>query len=852
MEHKIKICAIAMLLIWHAAGVQAQKITRSFRNTSLSEALIAIDKANRQYNINFIYNELEDFVVTADIRNLSVPDAVCQVVGFYPMRITVGDSIISVECMQKEAAKLTGRLIDENGKPVEYANISLLSVADSSLITGGVSNADGRFVIPCGEESVIAKVTFVGYKTVYRRAAVGDMGTIRMRPDATVLGSVVVKGRQPEFKMVAGGMDIRVQNTVLGNVGTANDVLSMLPRVSGSDGNFTVFAKGTPEIYINNRKVQDKNELQQLKSQDIRSVEVITSPGARYNAEVNAVIRIKTVKPQGDGLSVSAFSQVKRNNKWQNYDDVNIKYRSRGLEVFGMLSFSNSNHSEDDIIEEEILGKADNIKIGQVSPLSFWFSHLNGKTGLSYDFDSDNSVGLSYDVTNSLYQSGWMHGSESIMRNGMTESVIQQVMRSSHDEGPSHNANIYYVGRLGKMGIDFNGSCVWKKSGRHDNIWETSEELGDKISLSDSRHKQRLIAGKLVFDYPVWKGSLNVGSEITHTSTRGIYTNENQDVKASDDEIRESNVAGFADYEVSLGAWSIGGGLRFEHVTSDYESYGVWQEEPSRRYNDFFPNLSVAWQKDKLGIELSYNKRTQRPSYYQLNSFIQYDNRYTYEGGNPLLRPSKQHNISLSAVYAWLNAELGYEYNKDKSLSFVSLYNGQDIILWTDLNFNKFEVFHASVVAAPKFGFYHPTFELTYWQQYFHPELSGFDKTFDKPEFSIKLRNWFTVGKTCSAMLYLYYATSHDYGFKREARKFAANARIQKTFMHDAFTLSVFADDIFRTLRDKWYTSFPDARMSKDAYTHSQVLGISLNYQFNSTRSKYKGTGAGNAEKSRL
>ena len=107
---------LMLVLVLAMTGVQAQKITRSFRNVSLSDVLKTIDKASDRYNINFMYDELEDFTVTADVRDKSIPEAVREVVGFYPMQITQVGDIISVECVQKEKNKFTGRIVDEQGK----------------------------------------------------------------------------------------------------------------------------------------------------------------------------------------------------------------------------------------------------------------------------------------------------------------------------------------------------------------------------------------------------------------------------------------------------------------------------------------------------------------------------------------------------------------------------------------------------------------------------------------------------------------------------------------------------------------------------------------------------------------
>ena len=122
----------------------------------------------------------------------------------------------------------------------------------------------------------------------------------------------------------------------------------------------------------------------------------------------------------------------------------------------------------------------------------------------------------------------------------------------------------------------------------------------------------------------------------------------------------------------------------------------------------------------------------------------------------------------------------------------------------------------------------------------------------DKPQFMVNLRNWFTIDKTTKAMLYLHYSTSYDYGFTHYAHEFNVNGRIQKTFFGESLTAAVFANDIFRNLRERWTGYYPVSTMSKDAYVYTQHIGVSLSYNFNATRSKYKGTGAGNEEKNRL
>ena len=751
------------------------------------------------------------------------------------------------------AQDISGRVIDEQAKPMPFANVVLVSRADSAFIAGTMTKDDGTFSISTDIQDGLLKVTSVGYTTKYLDARTGNVGDIQMQPDTKELGEVVVKGERPQYKMTTGGMTVDIQNSLLKDVGTADDVLSMLPQVQGGDGNFTVFAKGTPEIYINNKKVQNARELKRLKSTDIKSVDVITSPGAKYNAEVGAVIRIKTKKRQGDGISMEASSQVKYNEKWTTYDDATVKYRTGGLEVFGNMMINNGNHSEDNTITTDIRANGNHVNIIQVCPNNFWYTMLGGQIGASYDFNDDNSIGFSYTLNGSLYGGGTAQTQQTITRNNALEGMVDQFIEMNISDRPQHEANIYYVGKAGKLGIDFNGSWIWKKNVRDQASFEHSLQLADRTVTTHNENRNHMLAGKLVLTYPIWKGELSAGTEMSRSNSHGIYSNVEQVMAPSNDEIKESNVAGFAEYKLKLGDWSLNGGLRYETVTSDYYSFGQYQTEPSRKYHDLFPNISVGWQKNKWGIQLGYNKRISRPNYQALNSNVQYDNRYEYEGGNPLLRPTIKQNLDLNVTYSWLNFTAGYSYNKDLRLNFGSLYQeGTEITIWTNRNFDKFESFNTSLTASPKFGFYSPTLTLSYWQQNFDTQAYGLATKRNKPEWQINFRNWFTINKITKAMLYLHYSTSHDYGFNHYAHEFNINARVQKTFLDGNLIVALFANDIFCNLRERWTGYYPVSTTAKDAYVYTQSVGASLTYNFNATNSKYKGTGAGNEEKKRL
>ena len=841
-----------LLLCLVAMCAKAQQLSHDFQNVSLSEALIWIDHAQEDYKLNFIFDELEDFTVTTHLENVSVRDAVRQVCGFYPMHLIFDSQDIYIECTQKEDTKVIGRVVDESGNPIEFANISLYG---DGYINGGVSNGNGDFVIPCkARQQMMVKVSFIGYKTVERNIGVGNIGTITLLPETYMVKGVEVKGEIPQYKAAQGGMTVDIQHSILHDIGSANDLLAMLPMVQqGSDGKFNVLAKGEPEIYINNKKVRDPNELKQLKSVDIKSVDVITSPGAKYNAEVNAVIRIKTLKTQGEGLSLMVTSDTWKNNKWNNYDDLTLKYRTRGLEVSANVALDNGHYSNDQNLEQELHIKKDFFNAHADLPVRSSWTELQYKGGLSYDFNTDHSVGLSFSSQKIFYNRFKSDMTQNYLKNGAFYGDV--LLKTDIDEldKPVWELNTYYVGKVGKLDIDLNATMLQRKTESHLNQLEFSKELGDRTITTLNNDDRKMMAGKLVLTYPVWKGSLSGGTEATSTKSYGRNVNQENIIPETDNDMKEKNIAGFAEYELQLGQWRLNAGLRFEHVKADYYAFGEWQQEPSRTYNDWFPNLSVAWQKDKWSAQLNYSKRITRPPYRMLESMIVYDSRMFYEGGNPLLRPSVRQSIDLNLTYSWLTFVAGFTRENDLFTHIGRVYDEEkEIAIFQPVNIDHQDRVYATLVASPKFGFWQPNLTLHYYQQMFDAEAYGAPKKLDKPEFSFDLKNWFVINPTMKALVHANYSGSNHWAFMYRGSNFTVNARLQKSFFNERLSCTLYANDIFRTSKTKMTTYYAIGLTDQDVYTYTQCVGLTLSYNFNVSRSKYKGSGAGNDEKNRL
>ena len=844
-----------------ALCAQAQRISKQYQNESLSKVLEDLNAAVSDQTIYFIYDELEDFTVTCHFNNLPVNEAIREVIGFYPMKVTYDDKKIFVECTQKEDTKVIGHVVDASGHPIEFANISLHRATETPendknstyFINGGVSNENGDFVIPCKAQRITLNVSYIGYKTVTRNVGVGNIGTITLLPETYTVKGVEVKGEIPQYKMVSGGMTVDVQHSLLHDIGNADDLLSMIPLVKGKDGKFEVLAKGEPEIYINNKKVRNMNDLKQLKSTDIKSVDVITAPGAKYNAEVNAVICIKTLKPQGDGLSMMLTSQTWRNNQWNNYDDLTLKYRTGGLEAFANVAFDWGHFSNDQNLDQELHISKDKFDIHAEVPVRSRWSEIHYTAGLSYDFCADHSVGLSFSSEKRLFQHATYDMMQHYLKNGAFYGDILLKTQAEETMKPTWELNTYYTGKVGKLGVDLNATLLRRESEDNLHQQEYSKELDDRILTTTNHESRTMAAAKLILSYPIWKGALNFGSEATSTISHGNnYTLENI-ISEADNETMERNIAGFAEYGLLLGQWHLNAGLRYEHVSTDYNSFGIRQSEPSRTYNDWFPNLSAAWQKDKWGAQLSYSKRITRPPYRMLSSQIVYDSRMFYEGGNPLLRPSVRQSIDFNITYSWLTFVTGFTRENDLFTHIGQIYDEEkEIAIFQMMNFDHQDRVYATLVASPKLGFWQPTATLHYYQQNFDAEKYGAPEKLNKPEFSFDLKSWFVINPTTKALVQASYTGSNHWAFMYRNSNFIMNARIQKTFMQGRLNATLFANDIFRTSRNKVTTYYAIGSTAQNDYSYTQQVGLTLSYNFNVTGSKYKGTGAGNDEKNRL
>ena len=347
-----------------------------------------------------------------------------------------------------KAQTLRGKVLDDKNTPLTYANV-VLQTADSIYVAGTTTDMEGRFELALHEKAKLINISFVGYSTITKEISEYDLGIIQLSPDTQLLGEVTVKGHLPKTQVKGDAMVTTVNGTVLEKAGTAENLLDKIPNVTAQDGAVTVFGRGTPEIYINGRKVRDQQELDQLSSDNIKSVEVVSNPGARYDASVNAVIRIITKKRAGEGIGFDNKTVARHRTAygWSVYDQLNLNYRKKGFDLSGMLYAGN------------FRGGTDNTYIIDTYLDKHWQQYLDlrdqtSKTqslettwSLNYQFDENHAMGIRYNFERTPQYYGYLNQfAQSYCNKELYEDLYSTII--SDNPETYHRSNFYSKGRL--------------------------------------------------------------------------------------------------------------------------------------------------------------------------------------------------------------------------------------------------------------------------------------------------------------------------------------------------------------------------------------------------------------------
>ena len=758
-----------------------------------------------------------------------------------------------------------GMVVDENGEPMPFVNVVLLSLPDSTFIQGAMTDDQGHFHIITPNNGALLKVSCIGYQTQYLNVAEGL--TIQMKEDALLLSEVVVKSQLPKTRVKGEAMRTTVEGTILEKAGTVSDALARVPSLEAErDGAVKVLGRGEAEVYINGRKVQDVSELSRLRSDQIQHIDVIQNPGARYAASTKAVVRIQLKKAQGDGFGFqeNLNGMYKYGSTIANNLDVN--YRTGGLDITASFWCGRYGHAKmlqdnnlfyyvgPDKYEEVITQNGRNIWKGWSPQLQVnYMVNENHTFGAFYKYDRHPGADFRDKFITNNYQNGEL--------TEYSESDITQ-----NDRFSKHIFNAYYNGKVGQLGIDLNIDGLFDKTSVPGSTFEKTTILGDESFTrsieSNTNSANNFWASKLILSYPVWQGNLSVGGEYSHNHRTDAYSysaTASVPIKATDTEINESSTAAFVEFGRRFGMVFAQVGLRYEHIKNDYYNFNEREDEVCRDYGDWFPTAVISAPVGKVQLSLSYRRDIQRPHYSSLTSSTVYINRYSYQSGNPYLKPTYTHSLVFNAAYKWMNLMVNYARIKDSETMSTEPFPGSDDPMVSLVRpINSKEDYNQLIImpsVSPVFGCWHPTWRAySIFQNYKTPCADGSTLTLNHPMVQLTWMNVIELPKDFRLSLDVDWVTKGDYNnFRITKSRFYSGIGVQKDLnlrSLGSLTVDLRCMDIFNT--NKTYATIFGLRELTTSNPARRTFMLDLTWKFNKASSKYRGTGAGDKQKARM
>ncbi len=764
--------------------------------------------------------------------------------------------LLGVACLPAGAqnqVEVYGRVVDDSGNPLDLATVKLLSLPDSVPLGGSWTDADGVFHIAMKETALrfAIEASFAGYGSASKEGNPGDNGTIVLKPSVQGLDEVVVTRRVAPFKLRGEGVTVEVAGSPLADVGNGEQLLNMIPGLAGSGDDWTVFGREGVEVYINGRKVRSQVDVSLLSAADIQNVEVIANPGVKYNADVKGVIRIRTKRKKGEGWSIYATSMNRFSEACDFSDQLNASWRRGNVDVSATLWGSHERYVWDTQSRQTSepggpwVFSFDQRSRGQSTKLM-------GQASVAWNPTPSSSLGLRWRILDTPDKKSRSNYLGNMTRAGSVTDEIESHGMDKTKSRPDNLLNAYYSLTSGAVQWDFNVDWLQNAATTDERVEETDMH-GDRTVISGSHVRNRLLAAKADLSAQIGAGSIDGGAEWNLTLRNDNSATTAEGLEGLRLGVRQSSYALYASYTLPTKAGVFNAGLRYEYLHFLYSGYrSDNQLDEKRIYSNLFPSAGWQMQFGNVGVQLAWAMRHQQPSYSALDGAMHYNDRYTYSSGNPWLKPETTNDVSVAAVWSWLQMQFSYQNSRDAIRQWLIPYNDKGCVLNYMVNLPRLQTLSVYASAAPKFGIWSPVVTAgvnRVWVNSGDLE-SGFAA---HPRLEVEWNNILTLPKAWSITATVDYASMGNADIYRHLRNlWGVDLSVTKFFAKKQLSVQLAAYDIFDSHKSVMTGNFGKVETWQSAVSDSRQIVVTLTYRLNARRSRYQGQGAGDAEKERL
>lgn len=738
---------------------------------------------------------------------------------------------------------ICGTVMDNKEKIIPYANILLLLPEDSSFVNGVISDSDGSFCIPVESSNhYLLKISHINYKDLYQYLLNEQINLERkfvLLDKDNALDEVIVSAQKKQIRIEGNKMILNVSNSALSTTGTAEDLLKYVPGVVYSMDQYVVLGKGTPTIYINNKEVRNDAELQQLSSDNVQSIELISNPGSSISADKQAILVIKTKGKKGNGLSFSLYDRFMYNYLPSNRSTIDFTYGNDKINFLFSSMYDCRQFKSSYLLDETHYGE--NVwRQYSYSKYRDKVANVNFISEFGYNFNKDNNLSLQYqykDVDTGVRSDGlgtvFLYKEDSLYDSSMSDFHKYRHVKQ-------HIVNLFYKVNLSQRAFLYaNIDYLLNHSKEDQQVYENYSNVDSETSTF-SNNTNNLFASKISLDYKLnKKDRLAFGWDIDAIKRTGNFYNPEKVLTDNIFENQELKTAFFVSYNFFFANFSGEIGLRYEYMKAkmlEYEKLVVDQD-----YSDIFPALNLNWKVKSLTMRLAFSSRITRPSFNQLNNNVQYNGLFHQEIGNPYLNSQKNYDISYGLGYRFLDFSVNYQYITDYISQQVDVSKRSEAgTVVMPVNYDHYQQLGAMMSFyymisrwSPRLsiGVYKPFFKLPYRDTYYQ---------YNKPFANIAFMNTITLPNDFFLDVDFVFTTAGSHEVLNASSVGSFDVDIKKMLWNKSLTLVLKGGDLFRWNDYDSNTGMNIIKQNRSVKKFSRYVMLSIRWNFNNYKKKFK------------
>ncbi|SEW41503.1 TonB-dependent receptor [Chitinophaga arvensicola] len=774
----------------------------------------------------------------------------------------------------KSTGKITLTITDPEGKPLPFTSVMVRKVKDSLLVKGELTTVTGS----CSFDNIAYGHYFIqasqmGYNTSYSKVFQLDgahkslqLDTIRLNTLGKNLQAVNVTAQKPFIESSAGKTVMNIENSVSAAGNTALDLLRRAPGVQ-VDNNENVTLKGQSVTVMIDGKLtylsgeQLTNLLKTTPGESIASIEILTSPSAKYDAAGNGgIINIKTKKGKMTGINGNINATLTQSRYGRYGISGNINWRTEKFNLFGNFDQGDyprqtTRHYTRSLLEKD--GSTTFLDQSIFQRNRFKNNYL--KIGMDYFITEKQTIGVLANGYKNAFSNQIFSTANLGQQNMLPDSTVNS-LTTNNNKFDNIALNLNYkaiIDTAGGKEISFDADYAQFNNHRlmqlNDSLYDAKTQLNRNPNSIRTTGGTQVIIKSLKADlsWPLGKESkLEAGAKASFVTTTNLLQFDslaNGSFKPSPSlsdqfNYQEDIYAAYATYKKQLHKTNVQLGLRVENTVSSGHSFTT-ETNVKRNYTDFFPNINIEQKlNDKNKLSLAMSRRIERPQYGQLNPFMFYLDKYTYFKGNPFLKP--QYSNIAELAYTFKDKYIvtfRYSRIKDMMEEFIIQDDSTKASISTERNYDKTDIYSALFTLpfqVTKWWTSDNNFDFSYNQYRFEDPATNDPYYRYNFNYYLSSTNTITLPKDFKVEVMGYYNSPFIFGIFKGYAQYNLNVGVQKMFLNKNATVKLSYNNILRNESYRGSADFANLHLNIFNTWQFRTVNLSFSYKFGSATIK--------------